>query len=382
MDDSVTLGLPRNVYDAYRRDFQNGTITLGNLCNAKCFFCSQSMNPPNVIQDYRKFLTFKQVTHFVDNYLHPTRRISIGSAIHLNSGEFFLHPRAADILRSLPPRPINVFTNGMRVTEDHVSALKERGAQLSFSINDASLPNRLAIMGGRMASHEAAFDLLGLLEKHELDYSLWLLPTRSSLDSGELEYSFKQLAPLRRHFCLHTPGFTKFATDHVVRELNIPIEELLELCVFVRGRYCVDVGIENMPSLDAFEGHERYIAARLSESLEALRRSERVGSDEDCLFLCSEAVSKVFPGALAAAGFGRAPWSSVKSTVFGGNVTVAGLLLIEDYLLAVRDHVAIGGRPPQQIVVPRVSFDVNDEDLSMRPLSDLSRETGSAVLLA
>ncbi len=72
----------------------------------------------------------------------------------------------------------------------------------------------------------------------------------------------------------------------------------------------------------------------------------------------------------------------MKSTVFGGNVTVAGLLLIEDYLLAVRDHVAIGGRPPQQIVVPRVSFDVNDEDLSMRPLSDLSRETGSAVLLA
>ena len=129
MNDSVTLGLPRNVYDAYRRDFQNGTITLGNLCNAKCFFCSQSMNPPNVIQDYRKFLTFKQVTHFVDNYLHPTRRISIGSAIHLNSGEFFLHPRAADILRSLPPRPINVFTNGMRVLRRTMYPLSRSAAR-------------------------------------------------------------------------------------------------------------------------------------------------------------------------------------------------------------------------------------------------------------
>ena len=48
------------------------------------------------------------------------------------------------------------------------------------------------------------------------------------------------------------------------------------------------------------------------------------------------------PGALAAAGFGRAPWSPVKSTVFGGNVTVAGLLLIEDYALAARKHVANG----------------------------------------
>lgn len=226
--------MPRIVFEAYRRDFQNGTITLGNVCNAQCFFCSQTMNPPGIIQDYRKFLTLEQVNYFLRHYLDPTRNISIGSAIHLNSGEFFLHPRAAEIVRSLPATPINAFTNGMCVTEDHVLALKERGAQLSFSINDASLANRLALMGGRVIHHELAFGLLDLLEKHELAYSLWLLPTRSRLDNGDLEYSFKQLARLGKHFCLHTPGFTKHAPEHVVRELDISIDELLQLCILVK----------------------------------------------------------------------------------------------------------------------------------------------------
>ena len=83
-----------------------------------------------------------------------------------------------------------------------------------------------------------------------------------------------------------------------------------------------------------------------------------------------------------AAGFDRSPWKAVQSRVFGGNVTCAGLLLVEDYVIAVQDHVADGGPPPEQVVVPRVSFDVNDEDLSMRPIGDLARETASSVLLA
>jgi hypothetical protein len=72
----------------------------------------------------------------------------------------------------------------------------------------------------------------------------------------------------------------------------------------------------------------------------------------------------------------------VKSTIFGGNITCAGLLLVEDYLAAFREHLAAGGCRPKQVVLPRISCDVNCDDLSMRPVADLELETGCAILLA
>jgi hypothetical protein len=380
MDDSATLGLPPKVYEAYRKDFQNNTITLGNVCNASCFFCSQRMNPPGVIQDYPRLLAREQIDCFLRNDLVGGRNISIGSARHLNSGEFFLHPDSVQVLRRLPAVPINAFTNGLHVTEEHVRALKELGAQLSFSINDVRVANRVALMGGTAARHQSALELLDLLEKHDVAYSLWLLPTRTRLDNGDLEYSFRQLARLGRHFCLHTPGYTRYAQRDVVRELDIPLDALIQFCLLVKDRYRVDVGLENMPSLEDAGSHRRFIADGLASSLGALRSTR--ASVESCLFLCSEAVADLFPAALSAAGFGRSPWRAVKSTVFGGNVSCAGLLLVEDYLIAARGFLADGGRQPDTIVLPRVSFDVNDEDLGMRPVADLQRETGSSILLA
>jgi hypothetical protein len=382
MRPGATLDLPEKVFLAYRKDFENGTITLGNVCNARCFFCSQRMSPPGVLQDYPRLLTFEQITS-LSRYLDPRRPISIGSARHLSSGEFFLHPRASDVLRLLPATtPINAFTNGLSVSERDLAALKRRRVQLSFSINDVSLENRLELMGGSPDDHRRALALPGALERFGIDYSLWILPTRKRLANGDLEYCFKQLAGLRRRFCLHTPGYTRYAPESAVRELAIPTEELVELCVTVHGRYGVEVGLENMPPLQRAGDHAAHVAGELLRGLAALRTSGRVGDGAGCLFLCSSAVRGLFGATLGAAGLGRARWRSVGSAVFGGNVSCAGLLLVDDYLGAIEEDVADGHERPRKIVLPRISFDVNCEDLAMRPASDLEQAVRCPVVLA
>jgi hypothetical protein len=184
-----------------------------------------------------------------------------------------------------------VFTNGLCVTEDHLLALKERGAQLSYSVNDSTVRNRIALMGGTVAQHVRALGLLDLLQKHELEFSLWILPTRTRLDNGDMDNCFRELAGLGKHFCLHTPGYTKYAPKEVVRELDIPTEELIRFSVMVKRKYGVDVGLENMPSLDDIKSHQRYMAGQLAIGLRSLLQSGRVVDDESCLFMCSEAVA-------------------------------------------------------------------------------------------
>jgi len=117
------------MYAAYKKDFQNGIISVGDVCNANCFFCSQKWNPPGVIKRLGRFLTMDEIKHFT-TYLYKVKWINSG--IHTNTGEFFLHPNAIEILNYLAANDklsehnySPVYSNGMGLTLEHILLLKK-----------------------------------------------------------------------------------------------------------------------------------------------------------------------------------------------------------------------------------------------------------------
>lgn len=142
--------MQKGVYESYKKDFQNGIISVGNVCSADCFFCSQKWNPPGVIKNLKRFLTMEEIKHFTSLYLDNVRIVA--SALHNNSGEFFLHPNAAEILNFLAARGkllkhTVIFTNGMDLTAEHVKVVKKLNLYISLSLNSSNIYTRKSIMG-------------------------------------------------------------------------------------------------------------------------------------------------------------------------------------------------------------------------------------------
>ena len=81
------------------------------------------------------------------------------------------------------------------------------------------------------------------------------------------------------------------------------------------------------------------------------------------LFMISESVEKIFESHVKKIIPFEYKIQMVKNTTFGGNIIVAGLLLVQDYLPVI-EQVLSEGYTPDLIVLPKDSFYFDDLDLT------------------
>ncbi len=80
--------------------------------------------------------------------------------------------------------------------------------------------------------------------------------------------------------------------------------------------------------------------------------------------MISESVEKIFESHVKKIiPFDDYKIQMVKNTTFGGNIIVAGLLLVQDYLPVI-EQVLTDGYTPDLIVLPKDSFYFDDLDLT------------------
>jgi len=373
------LEMPGDIYEAYKRDFQMGILTVGNVCSANCFFCSQKWNPPGVIRDLRRFLTLKEIEHF--SSLHPSKIAMIASAHHTNSGEFFLHPDAVEILDfmadtdKLSPNA-EIFTNGMNLTEAHVRAIKKLNLNLYISLNSADVEIRKKMMGGTLEKNKHAIEVTRLLDEYDVDYYAWIVPLKSTLENGDTEKTIRYLDKTRvKSIQIHRPGYTKLAPAHIAEDLTIPDKTLLEFSLSMREKYQVHINVVILsPQLKC-----QHIFNRLA----ALFRNVSDLPAKKKLFLCSKSVENELPLVLKSMKIENYDLHLVPSKVFGGNIDCSGLILVEDYLDAIEAFlVQEKNGEPEVLILPGGSFDINLEDLSMAPAQKIQDRFGIPFILA
>jgi len=372
--------MSQDVYEAYKKDFQNGIVSIGNICSANCFFCSQKWNPPGVIRSLNRFLTLEEIKHFVNNYLNTIRWINSG--IHTNTGEFFSHPHASQILDFLSTKKkiasgeTCIFSNGMDLTQDHIKIIKKTELTLCFSLNSSNINFRKKHMGGSYIQNKNALVSFDLINKNNVSCFVWLVPFRSAISNGDLERTIRNIKKSKiENIMINRPGFTRFTPFDIAKELTIPDHELREFFSIMERKYKIKTEIPG--ALIATEK----IKVILNKLLRLLN-NPTYSKTKKKLFLCSESAKDYLPLIFEKTKIKNYDIKAVKSRVFGGNVDCSGLLLVEDYIFAIEEYCEKRqNNPPELIILPSSSFDVNGEDLSMVSYKKIKEKYKVEVIL-
>jgi len=374
------MNLPKDIFEAYKSDFQNGWVNVGNICDADCLFCSQKWNPPGVTKDLKRLLTMDEIKDLTEKSgIQKIGLINAGGR-HTNNGEFFIHPQAIEILDFFKTKDMlteytKIFTNGMNVSEEHIKFIKKLNIGFSISLNSANVTIRKKIMGNSYAKNKNAIDMIGMLEKYDLDYQLFFVPLRSTLDNGDLENSIKFIKDTKAEtIAIFRPGYTKLTPEPIAKELSIDDKELLEFASSMNERYKVKIFVVSFSQTE--------IQSKLLSLIENFLNTKNDLITKRKLFLCSESVKDIFPLVLETLKIPNSEIKVVNSGVFGGSVSSAGLLLVEDYICAVDEFLKEEGkRKPECLILPGVSFDINKEDISMISYKEIEKKCGIKVYI-
>lgn len=372
--------MPADVYEAFKKDFQNGIVTLGDVCDADCFYCSQKWNPPGILRSLGRLLSLDEVEHFIERHLDEPKMI--GSAYHVNSGEFFLHPDAVTILRMMGGKYHSkldkaiIFSNGLHLTEEMVRVVKELGLHVILSLQMLDSSRKGKVIGNTNSRNMKAFDALRLLNRLEVSHSVAIVPLMQNVINGDFKATIDFVAELGTGSVLiHRPGYTKYTPPQVVKELVIPSQFFFEVIKRHRQKYNTKFDFSHNTRIGN--------AKRIGRAIIELLRREKELVNLRKLFLYAESVEEVFPLVLKELPVGDYESQMVKSNVFGGNVQAAGLLLVEDYIAAIEQFLQRRpGYRPEAMILPRMTFDKNNEDLGMTPAKRLEERFGIKLYLA
>jgi hypothetical protein len=166
MNGRASADLDRLILDSAR---EANVLPITSRCDSHCLFCSHHNNPPGIATFSLGVRSLQEITRTLA-FLDPGHVITIGeSATRIIEGEPFSHPEFQEILsltrRVYPETPIEITTNGRRLTAETIAFLEGLGGiSLSVSLNSVSARGRQLLMGDsaeQSLETVAGMDLLG-----------------------------------------------------------------------------------------------------------------------------------------------------------------------------------------------------------------------------
>ena len=361
--------MTERVYWGYKREYSFGLVNVGTPCNTKCFYCSQYWNPPDVIIAYPQWLTMDEIKHFLT--FVPNKVIhEVGYGHHISNGEFFAHPNATEILKYFIDENFTVRgldTNGHFVSEEQVQLMKillenETGRGIGWDDGQNKVDVDENINEGmwwglylHLTNYEKTKHCLDLLDKYNFPYAVVIVPSLVDLQNGTSEEWIRLLNENHNptEIEISHPAYTKYAPPNVAKHLDFTWDEGWEYIRKWQKSYPrVKINSENRISPD-----------RIDKSLNVLMDNYKDTNNLKMLFMISESVEKIFESHVKKIIPFEYKIQMVKNTTFGGNIIVAGLLLVQDYLPVI-EQVLSDGYTPDLIVLPKDSFYFDDLDLT------------------
>ncbi len=361
-------------------------LSISAVCNARCLFCSNRMNPFPIKQN-----VFREIEDV-------KLQLSLGSANYdggiymsdslpgrISEGEAFLHPRFFEILTLVREKfltnLLHFTTNASLLDEPFVRKLAPfRPVEINVSLHSTQPKLWARIFQTTEKRAQIALKSFGFLKKHHVDFTGTIVPLPRICGWDDLEKTFGYLvAAGAKSIILWWPGFSDKTPDGLKKEIECPWDEFEDFVKRMQEKF---PKFPIVPQPNLLEPRRLPIKRIMNFTLQGNLKAFG-GSFYQVLWLVSEAaypeISKtveqfshdvpnehhVFP---------------VKNRSYGGNIQVSGLLMVSDFLAAGRE--ALQRWPAADLVlIPKMAFDAFFRDLQKTPAFKIPELLGKTTWL-
>ena len=361
-------------------------LSISAVCNARCLFCSNRMNPFPIKQN-----VFREIEDV-------KLQLSLGSANYdggiymsdslpgrISEGEAFLHPQFFEILTLVREKfltnLLHFTTNASLLDEPFVRKLAPfRPVEINVSLHSTQPKLWARIFQTTEKRAQIALKSFGFLKKHHVDFTGTIVPLPRICGWDDLEKTFGYLvAAGAKSIILWWPGFSDKTPDGLKKEIECPWDEFEDFVKRMQEKF---PKFPIVPQPNLLEPRRLPIKRIMNFTLQGNLKAFG-GSFYQVLWLVSEAaypeISKtveqfshdvpnehhVFP---------------VKNRSYGGNIQVSGLLMVSDFLAAGRE--ALQRWPAADLVlIPKMAFDAFFRDLQKTPAFKIPELLGKTTWL-
>lgn len=346
------------------RSLGKNVLPLSSVCNAKCLFCSNRMNPFPIHRC--GFRPFKEVSEQLFQNMrnlgpHVEIRLSDAMPGSISEGEATLHPQFFKICKlirqQLPTNPLHITTNGALLTEEFISKMAElKPFHLCISYHSTNVDHWTKIYGMNEKQFDIATNAWQLCKDAGLCLSgaIVALPNLVGYeDLKETMLFMNSFSPFG--LVLWEPGYSKLADAEMLELMTVDHEEF-KAFAYEMYEACDNVAItwEKDPNRSLRIQPYNYMVDSMRERIyrkvmwltgeAAYDRLVKLVAHDNQFFPNEHYVHKVI------------------NHTYGGNIDCNGLLLIDDLRKAVYEVRLIS--EPDLIIIPNNMLDNFGNDMT------------------
>jgi hypothetical protein len=365
-------------------DQDTNHLPISSVCNAHCLFCFNNLNPfpvaRGVFRDIEDIKLQICAMRANENYIN----LSDSLPGRIAMGEAFLHPRFFEILdlirRKFLYNKLSITTNASMLDAAFLKKLAAyRPIEIIVSMHSTQPELWARIFAKKERDALTALAALPLITKYRMELmgDIVLLPHICGWNDLERTYEYfvangaKKMRPF-------WPGYTVRAPESVVRELACSMEEFMAFTRRMQDRFSTEL----LPLPDLAAPLNVSVAAIIGKTVRGNPKT-RGGAYQHVVWLASRAVfdrlaAQVAKQATSAPN--RHDVAVADNLTYQGNIIVAGLLMVDDFVHAGR--VALERWPDTDLfLIPVAGFDSLQRDLKGTPAYKIAENLGRPVWL-
>lgn len=348
----------------------NNQLPISAVCNSRCLFCSNHLNPFSIHQG--AFRDIEDVKHQLTlmEQRHQPLRLSESLPGRISEGEAFLHPRFFDILELVRRRFLKntlcFTTNASLLDEAFLKQLARfRPIEITVSMHSTQPELWARIFGRSVRAAHTAIDSLGRIRRWGMELIGTIVPLPAICGWADIERTFDHfVAQGAKQMILWYPGYSVRTPPEITRELQCPLDAYMDFAERMKARHQLPLTIGNDMRAPLDVAVKKIIARTGKGNIKTLG-----GPYRRVIWLTSAAAYARLDALVAEHAAGAANrhhvWPAPNRT-YGGNISVAGLLMTDDFIEAGQQ--ALAQYPDTELfLVPVAAFDSLYRDLCGRP---------------
>jgi uncharacterized Fe-S cluster-containing radical SAM superfamily protein len=371
------LTFSKYMYETFSGGSAN-QLQISSVCNAKCIFCSNNMNPFRIHR--LGFRSLEDIKRGISLLNPQAQEIRLGDSLpgRISEGEALLHPDIIKILglirQKIPKSIIQMNTNGTMLSKKFIEKLiPYKPLKFTISYHSDNPENWCRIFNLKQDKYKIARDAFVHLLKEGFLVEGVMVPLPNLVGYSDIENTIKNFKPFTKNVIVYAPGYSFKASKALKTILATDFSVLSRFFTKMRKKYRMNLILlpELLGPLDFYP----YPIMCETCNLKFL----------NVLWLFSEAAygrakiilrkfNKFVPNEHYA--------SMVKNYTYRGNIICSGLLMVNDYRKAIKKAFREFKKIKiDLLILSRSAFDRFGDDLMGENYSKLTEEFGVPVWL-
>jgi NifB/MoaA-like Fe-S oxidoreductase len=360
----------------------NNQLSISAVCNSSCLFCSNHLNPFPIHQGILRDI--EDIKHQLTLMEQRGQELRLSESLpgRVSEGEAFLHPQFFEILeivrRRFMKNTLCFTTNASLLDESFLKQLaRYRPIEITVSMHSTQPELWARIFNRSTRAAQTAIDSLVRIKAHGFDLVGAIVPLPAICGWKDIDRTYEYfVANGAKSMILYHPGYNGRTPPETIRELQCPIDEYMDFVERMKARHGlpITVGCDMRSPINVAVG--KIIKRTLKGNIQTLG-----GPYRRVLWLASEAAHGRLDALVAkyAAGVAnRHQVVAVPNHTYGGNIIVAGLLMVDDFVRA-GIQTLVQWPDAELILVPSAPFDSLYCDLRGTPAHHIADALGRPV---